>query len=59
MLVTYAGDFRVDMRSGVNPVPYPFSPSSPTRYVDKRDLPSLERWVTLAGAPMFAWEGRT
>ena len=54
VLVTYHGDFRVVIKSGVT-TPYPFSPAQPDRYVDARDLDTLERWRTVEGKPMFAW----
>ena len=40
MLVEYRGDYRVWLRSGVNPEPYRLVPGQ-TYYLDARDLAGL------------------
>lgn len=57
-LVTYHGTFTVFVKSGLNPVPYAFAESAPVRFVDKRDLVTLEKWKTADGSLMFTWDGR-
>ena len=40
MLLEYRGDYRMWLKSGVNPEPYPLAPGE-TRYMDVRDRKGL------------------